>query len=174
MNNTLPLTRLAFSSIWEGECLIYKPGVRLAGLYPRVGIAGVVMGAHRFVYEQFNGSIPEGWHVHHVCENKRCLNPRHLRTLSPHAHVLEHGFKGMTAACTRIAQIRRRKVRCKRGHLLDDENVYWHRGLRSCRKCRAQWRRDRVETDPAFRESERLRVARSRARRVRAIALGAA
>jgi hypothetical protein len=34
--------------------------------------------AHRWVYEQEVGAIPDGLMIRHLCHNKRCVNPAHL------------------------------------------------------------------------------------------------
>ena len=43
---------------------------------------------HRTVYEARHGpgSIPEGWEVDHICGNRACCNPSHLRVLSRSEH----------------------------------------------------------------------------------------
>src|SRR5688500_15244750 len=33
---------------------------------------------HRIMCERFNGPIPAGYQVDHLCRNTRCVNPAHL------------------------------------------------------------------------------------------------
>ncbi|QIV87529.1 HNH endonuclease signature motif containing protein [Glutamicibacter mishrai] len=35
--------------------------------------------AHRYSYQEHKGKIPTGISIDHVCHNKRCVNPSHLR-----------------------------------------------------------------------------------------------
>lgn len=37
------------------------------------------MAAHRFSYEAHTGPIPDGMVIDHICHNKLCVNPGHLR-----------------------------------------------------------------------------------------------
>lgn len=37
------------------------------------------MTAHRFAFLMHNGEIPDGMIVDHICHNRKCVNPLHLR-----------------------------------------------------------------------------------------------
>jgi hypothetical protein len=50
----------------------------------------LLLRAHRVAYESEVGPIPEGHHLHHVCENPSCCNPAHLEPLTPQGHTIAH------------------------------------------------------------------------------------
>lgn len=43
--------------------------------------------AHRHAWEQTRGPIPDGLTVHHVCENRLCINVDHMQLLDRHHHA---------------------------------------------------------------------------------------
>src|SRR5688500_8691243 len=45
---------------------------------------------HRLSYLVFNGSIPTEQIVHHTCEVKRCIQPKHLKLKSRGDHAETH------------------------------------------------------------------------------------
>lgn len=46
--------------------------------------------AHRAAWALTHGSLPDSGHIHHTCENKRCVNPDHLQLLTPRQHLRAH------------------------------------------------------------------------------------
>ncbi len=52
---------------------------------------------YRRVYEATHGPKPPGMHIHHACGNHRCLNIKHLMTVTPqvnNAEMIErHAYK---------------------------------------------------------------------------------
>ena len=67
-------------------CWLWKGSHDIEG-YPRMVFRGQNYKAHRWSYEHFNGSIPEGFVVDHMCHTKGCVNPEHLRAVTIRANT---------------------------------------------------------------------------------------
>lgn len=63
-----------------GECWQWTGAVVIGYGVFRINNANQV--AHRVSYAWSNGAIPEGAEVDHMCFNRGCVNPAHLRLLS--------------------------------------------------------------------------------------------
>lgn len=68
---------------------------------------------HRLVYELAVGPIPPGYDVHHICEVKRCIYPKHLEPVTRREHQGlggRHPDHMWPAINTRLANAARRKA----------------------------------------------------------------
>lgn len=50
--------------------------------YGQFWVNGKLNQAHRVSWEQVSGPIPTGLLIDHMCHNRRCVNPSHLRTVT--------------------------------------------------------------------------------------------
>lgn len=65
-------------------CWIWT-GLRNEWGYGTAGSRGL---AHRVMYEQANGPIPEGLELDHLCRERACVNPLHLEAVTHTQNVL--------------------------------------------------------------------------------------
>ncbi len=114
-------------------------------LWPKVAtigygyVDGTRVYVHRVVWEGFNGSIPKGFEIDHLCRNKACYRPSHLEPVT-HQVNIQRGFDARTLL-----------THCHNGHKYTDENTYTlncfnngvYRKTKRCKKCISTRRRKR-------------------------------
>lgn len=102
-------------------------GYKLKG-YGRIKRDDKVVYTHIAMYELFEGLIPEGMELDHLCRNRACANVAHLEAV-PHQVNMQRGTWGM-------------KTECPRGHPLDGRNNR-ERYCLTCNRERAARNRER-------------------------------
>lgn len=85
--------------------------------------------AHRVAWELYRGPIPEGLVIDHICRQKMCVNPDHLRPVTQYVNSTENTIN-------KIA-LNSKKTHCPRGHEYTPDNTYRMRknNGRVCRAC---------------------------------------
>lgn len=73
-----------------------------------------LVGAHRWAYQEYVGSIPDGAFVMHICDVSMCVNPEHLTTGSHIDNMADMRAKGREA--------HRFRDQCPNGHAYADDN----------------------------------------------------
>lgn len=93
--------------------------------------------AHRWMYEQVRGAVPDWLELDHLCRNRGCCNPDHLEAVPTRINIL----RGQGVAAHRA-----RQTHCKNGHPLNGENLRVRlNGGRGCYTCqRAEPSRQRT------------------------------
>lgn len=147
MTKTRPLKE-RFDDSWTPEpntgCWLWLHRLDYKG-HGRFKIAPIGFQAHRIAWTIYRGPIPDGMVIDHVCRVRCCVNPDHLRVVTPRQNSLENNI-GPSA-------INARKTRCKYGHPFDAANTQIIGGrkrldgtkapVRICRTCNRTRQADR-------------------------------
>ena len=114
------------------ECWGWRGAPSDAG-YATIHLRGSLTGfkvAHRWLWEQLYGPLPDCLELDHLCRNRICTNPDHLE---PVTH-LENVRRGVTGEVARARQLV--KTHCPQGHAYDEINAHFSKdGRRYCRAC---------------------------------------
>ena len=112
-------------------CWRWKAAISDTG-YGSIGVEGKTCYAHRLAYERYNGPIPPGFDIDHLCRNRWCVNPDHLEAV-PRTVNLRRGLQGAL------------KKTCAQGHPWTEEHIYHRPGSakKMCGTCNRERSRAR-------------------------------
>jgi hypothetical protein len=101
--------------------------------YGRFSINSNRIMAHRYAYEQLIGPIPEGLVLDHLCRNRPCVNPRHLRVVTRTVNSTENTES--------VTMENKSKTHCDNGHPFTEANTYPTGDGRRCRICAKEYQK---------------------------------
>lgn len=113
-----------------GFCWLWTSVTNEAG-YGTMKVRSKFWLAHRWVYEQLVGPIPEGLVLDHLCRVRHCVNPDHLEPVTTGENIR----RGLVAL---------ERTHCPKGHEYSEDNTYIERQkgvlvAKRCRICKRVW-----------------------------------
>ena len=112
---------------WSGE--ISKEG------YGLFSISSKRFFAHRISFEMFKEKLNTSLVIDHVCRNRKCVNPDHLRQVTTRINNIENSISLFAKKSS--------QSHCVNGHEFSEDSIYWEKGRRKCVKCRRKNALDR-------------------------------
>lgn len=105
--------------IWQGPLMSSGYGIIFTSS-PKQSFS-----THRVMLEAWlDREIRIGMEVHHICENKRCCNPKHMREVTHAEHMKIH-WQNYTS----------KKTHCPKGHPYSQTRYLDSAGRQRCRVC---------------------------------------
>jgi hypothetical protein len=105
--------RERFCEDHETGCWVWS-GTKIPSGYGRVKRSHIIS-AHRLFYSWAYGPIPDGLVIDHMCKNRLCVNPDHLRAVDCRTNVIDNSAS--------IQAENSRKTHCLRGHEFSGDNL---------------------------------------------------
>ena len=105
------------------DCIESKKGITTNG-YSRLRINNKNIQAHRWAWELINGKISDGFVIDHICRNRKCVLPEHLRMVTQQENIMA-GLHNID-----------NRSHCNQGHPFIKENIMIRKsGKRECSEC---------------------------------------
>ena len=104
------------------DCILTQNKVQSTG-YTFVTYNKKTTGTHRVSWELLNGPVPEGLVVDHLCSNRACVAPDHLRVITQQENIMA-GLHNID-----------NRSHCNQGHLFEGNIMVRKDGKRECAEC---------------------------------------
>ena len=122
----------------ESECWTWNGAINILHNRPMFWFKDKWTPAARASLYFKQGYLTDNLHVCHdpiICDNRRCVNPLHLREDTPSANTRDLLITGN--------HNNKRKTHCPRNHEYSENNTYYHGGRRFCIACRNAYHKEK-------------------------------
>lgn len=130
--------------IWQGR--VSSTGCPMLWIHERDADLSVA----RVLFEIVKGEIPRGYRLFHTCHNRRCVNPEHMKPVTP--------FESMTLSQLSPSVQNMAKTHCPKGHPYAGDNLKLDRAGRNrlCRTCRNERSRIAMKEKYTAKKAQKL------------------
>lgn len=115
-SNSDALSHLKSCAVFSGNGCLEWCGYCNSDGYGEASVNGVRDRCHRHVYRLEGGSIPNGMHVLHICDNRRCINIEHMFIGTNHDNIADKVKKCRAGKKLKISDVIEIKKLLTEGH----------------------------------------------------------
>ena len=119
-------TERFFKFVTTDKCWNWN-GSLTAGGYGKFYNSGKLYLAHRVSFKIKNGFISNELQIDHICKNRKCVNPDHLRQVTAKINTTENSNS--------VSAINKAKTHCINGHEFTKENTRLRKNGKECIIC---------------------------------------